>query len=97
LEQQRDAKLAPTVPMRTTACTVVPGTGRRLGKRPNPWSARETPDDAVSVSDPDGQRMKANLGYVQGYNGQAVVDQEQIGIAAEITNTPGDFSNVEAA
>jgi hypothetical protein len=48
----------------------------------------------VSVSDPDSQRMKANLGYVQGYNAQAVVDEGQIVVAAEITNTPGDFSNL---
>jgi hypothetical protein len=39
--------------------------------------------------------MKANLGYVQGYNAQAVVDEGQLVIAAEITNTPGDFSNLD--
>jgi hypothetical protein len=39
--------------------------------------------------------MKANLGYVQGYNAQTVVDEGQIVIAAEITNTPGDFSNLD--
>jgi Transposase DDE domain len=48
----------------------------------------------VSVTDPDTQRMKANHGYVQGYNAQAVVDESQIVIAAEITNTPADFSNL---
>ena len=49
----------------------------------------------MSVTDPDTQRMKANVGYVQGYNAQAVVDEGQIVIAAEITNTPGDFSNLD--
>jgi hypothetical protein len=49
----------------------------------------------VSVSDPDTQRMKANVGDVQGYNAPAVVDAGQIVIAAEITNTPGDFSNLD--
>ena len=49
----------------------------------------------VSVSDPDSQRMKANLGYVQSYNAQAVVDQSQVVLAAELTNTPGDFSNLD--
>jgi hypothetical protein len=53
------------------------------------------PEGVVSVSDPDSQRMKANLGYVQGYNAQAVVDEGQIVLAAEITNTPGDFSNLD--
>ena len=32
---------------------------------------------------------------MQGYNAQTVVDQGQIVIAAEITNTPGDFSNLD--
>ena len=57
--------------------------------------APELPDDVVSVSDPDSQRMKANLGYVQGYNAQAVVDEGQIVLAAEITNNPTDFSNLD--
>jgi hypothetical protein len=32
---------------------------------------------------------------VQGYNAQAVVDEGQIVLAAEITNSPGDFSNLD--
>ena len=50
-------------------------TGRRLGRRPKAWVAPAVPEGVVSVSDPDSQRMKANLGYVQGYNAQAVVDE----------------------
>src|ERR1700757_476180 len=69
--------------------------GRRLGRRPKPWVAPALPDGVVSVSDPDTQRMKASRGYVQGYNAQAVVDEGQIVVAAEITNTPGDFSNLD--
>jgi hypothetical protein len=53
------------------------------------------PEGVVSVTEPDTQRMKANLGYVQGYNAQAVVDEGQIVIAAEITNTPADFSSLD--
>ena len=49
----------------------------------------------VSVTDPDSQRMKANHGYVQGYNAQAVVDEGQIVLAAEITNSPVDFSHLD--
>jgi hypothetical protein len=32
----------------------------------------------VRLIDPDSQRMKANLGSVQGYNAQAVVDEGEI-------------------
>ena len=69
-------------------------TGRRFGRPPNPWVAPDLPEGVASVSDPDSQRMKANLGYVQGYNAQAVVDESQIVLAAEITNNPADFSQL---
>lgn len=95
LEDERDAKLAANLAYEEYRITGRDTQGRRLGKRPNPWMAPDTPEGVVSVSDPDSQRMKANLGYVQGYNAQAVVDQGQIVIAAEITNTPGDFSNLD--
>jgi Transposase DDE domain len=69
-------------------------TGRRLGRRPKEWVAPAVPEGVVNVTDPDTQRMKANHGFVQGYNEQAVVDESQIVIAAEITNNPTDFSNL---
>ena len=95
LEEQRDAKLAANRAYEDYRANGRATDGRRLGKRPNPWTAPQLPDDVVSMSDPDSQRMKANLGYVQGYNAQTVVDEGQIVIAAEITNTPGDFSNLD--
>ena len=55
----------------------------------------DVPAGVVSVSDPDTQRMKANHGYVQGYNAQAVVDEGQIVLAAEITDSPADFSQLD--
>jgi len=95
LEEQRDATIAANHAYEEYRQTGRDTQGRRLGRRPNPWVAPAVPDGVVSVSDPDTQRMKANVGYVQGYNAQAVVDQGQIVIAAEITNTPGDFSNLD--
>jgi hypothetical protein len=50
----------------------------------------------VSVSDPDTQRMKANRGYVQGYNAQAVVDEGQIVLAAEDHQHPRGLPNLDA-
>ena len=95
LEEQRDAKLTANRADEDYRANGRATDGRRLGKRPHPWTAPELPDDVLSVSDPDSQRMKANLGYVQGDNAQTVVDEGQIVIAAEITNTPGDFSNLD--
>jgi len=94
-EGERDAKLAANRAYEEYRATGRDTQGRRLGKRPKPWVAPAVPEGVVSVSDPDSQRMKANLGYVQGYNAQAVVDEGQIVLAAEITNTPGDFSNLD--
>jgi transposase len=68
--------------------------GRRLGARPKPWSEPVLPDLMVSVSDPDSRHIKAPEGYVQGYNAQAVVDENQIVLAAEITNSTSDFSQL---
>lgn len=95
LEEQRDMKLAANRAYEDYRENGLTTDGRRLGRRPSPWTAPELPDDVVSVSDPDSQRMKANLGYVQGYNAQAVVDEGQIVLAAEITNNPTDFSQLD--
>ena len=94
LEAERDAQVAASRAYEDYRENGRDTKGRRLGRRPKPWSAPEVPAGVVSVSDPDTQRMKANHGYVQGYNAQAVVDEGQIVIAAEITNTPADFSNL---
>jgi hypothetical protein len=95
LEDERDAQLAANRAYEQYRAGGRDKTGRRFGRGPNPWVAPDLPDGVVSISDPDSQRMKANLGYVQGYNAQAVVDEGQIVIAAEITNSPADFSQLD--
>ncbi len=45
--------------------------------------------------DPDSHCMKTRDGYVQGYNAQAVVTEEQIVIAAEITTSTVDWSQLD--
>ena len=39
--------------------------------------------------------MKTNDGYVQGYNAQAVVSEQQIVLAAEITTSTVDWSQLD--
>ena len=67
---------------------------RRLGGTPKPYSPPEIPEGEVNVTDPDSRRMKGNRRYIQGYNAQAVVNEQQIVIAAEITADAGDFSHL---
>jgi transposase len=67
---------------------------RRLGGPPKPYVPPASPQGEVNVTDPDSRRMKGNRRYIQGYNAQAVVNEQQIVIAAEITTAAGDFSHL---
>lgn len=69
--------------------------GRRFGRPPNPWQAPQVPAVVVNLTDPDTRLMKGMRNYLQGYNAQAVVNADQIALAAEITNDPGDFSHLQ--
>jgi transposase len=66
--------------------------GNRLAK---PYTPPVTPQTTVNLSDPDTHLMKGHKIFVQGYNAQAVVDPNQIVIAAEVSTEPVDFSALE--
>ena len=67
---------------------------RRIGGPPKPYTPPEIPTGEVSATDPDSWRMKGNRRYIQGYNAQAVVNEQQIVIAAEVSTAAGDFSHL---
>jgi transposase len=69
--------------------------GRRPGGRTNPYLAPELPPGKVNTTDPDSKPIPVGFGYVQGYNAQAAVSEDQIVLAAEITNTSTDFSQLD--
>jgi hypothetical protein len=69
--------------------------GRRVGGPPKPYQPPQVPDGKVNLTDPDSKCLKARGGYVQGYNAQAVVDEGQIVLAAEITNSNVDWSQLD--
>jgi transposase len=70
-------------------------TGRRLGASPKPYKPPATPAGTINLTDPDSRCLKAPRGYVQGYNAQAAVNENQIVIAAEITIDSPDFGHFE--
>src|SRR5512134_3548125 len=61
------------------------GKGKR-GRKLKPADDSVDPDAVANVTDPDSEIMKTRRGWVQGYNGQAVVTADQIIVAAELTN-----------
>ncbi|MCA1701285.1 MAG: transposase, partial [Actinobacteria bacterium] len=69
--------------------------GRRFGKPPKPHELPQSPAGKVNLTDPDARLLKVRGGYVQGYNAQAAVTEEQIVVAAEITVESPDFGQLE--
>jgi transposase len=71
--------------------------GRRLSSYPpKPYEPPPTPQGKVNLTDPDSKPQKTNAGFgcVQGYNPQAAVSEDQIVLAAEITNSTADFGQL---
>jgi hypothetical protein len=65
--------------------------GRRFGSPPKPYTPPQQPVGKINVTDPDSRNVKAPRGYVQGYNAQAVCNEHQIVVAAEVSVSSADF------
>ena len=71
--------------------------GRRFGKPPVPYAPPATPAGKVNVSDPDSGLVKARSGFIQGYSAQAVVNEGQVVVAAELQGAGNDFGQLGPA
>jgi hypothetical protein len=69
--------------------------GRRVAGRPGQYRPPEVPAGKVNTTDPDSRSIPVGFGFVQGYNAQAAVNERQIVLAAEITNSSTDFSRLD--
>jgi len=65
--------------------------GRKMRGR-KPKEPEETPaaEAKANVTDPESRIMKTPAGYVQGYNAQAMVTEDQLIIAADVTQEGND-------
>jgi transposase len=72
------------------------GSRRMAGARAliKPYPLTDSPAGKINVTDPDARNLKTTRGWVQGYNAQAVVTQEQIVVAAEISIESLDTANL---
>ena len=69
--------------------------GRRPGGRAKPHRPPQLPAGKVNMTDPDSRPIPIGFGFVQGYNAQAAVNEQQIVLAAQITNISTDFSQLD--
>ena len=60
-----------------------------------PYQPPEAPAGKINLTDPDSRLVKATRGWIQGYNAQAAVGEEQIVLAAELTIDSPDFAHLE--
>jgi transposase len=69
--------------------------GRRFGGPPKPHTPPATPEGRINVTDPDSRVVKGLRGFIQGYNAQAVTNQHQVVLAAEVLTVAPDFGQLE--
>ena len=60
-----------------------------------PYKPPDVPAGKVNITDPDSKPIPIGFGFVQGYNDRAAVNEQQIVVAAEITNNSADFSQLD--
>jgi hypothetical protein len=60
-----------------------------------PYTPPPIPEGQINLSDPDSKVVKGLRGWIQGYNAQAVTNEHQIVLAAEIATVGADFGHLE--
>jgi Transposase DDE domain len=60
-----------------------------------PYQPPATPEGRINLTDPDSRVVKGLRGFLQGYNAQAVTNEHQVVLAAEIETIGADFGHLE--
>jgi len=67
---------------------------KKRGRKPAEPDPEPKGKAKANVTDPESRVMKTRTGYVQGYNAQAVTTQDQIIVAAEVTQEANDLKQL---
>jgi hypothetical protein len=68
---------------------------RKRGRKPRMVEPAPSGQAKANVTDPDSRVMKTRQGYVQGYNVQAVVSEDQIIVAVGVTQEANDVQQLK--
>ena len=93
-EAEEAAKAAQERLMQRQAEEEVTGKKKR-GRKPGVVESIPTEGAKANTTDPDSRIMKTRQGYVQGYNVQAVVSEDQIIVAVGVTQEANDVQQLE--
>ena len=66
----------------------------RCSAPPKPYTPPETPQGKVNITDPDSKLVKGMRGWIQGYNAQAVCNEQHLIVAAEVMTASPDFGHL---
>jgi len=67
---------------------------KKRGRKPRVVEPRPSGEAKANVTDPDSRVMKTRQGYLQGYNVQAVVSEDQIIVAVAVTQEANDVQQL---
>jgi transposase len=68
---------------------------KKRGRQPQAVPSTPPEEAKANVTDPDSRVMKTRQGYVQGYNVQAVVSEDQVIVAVGVTQEANDVRQLE--
>ena len=60
-----------------------------------PYTPPAMPEGRIKLTDPDSKVVKGLRGWIQGFNAQAVTNEHQIVLAAEVETAGADFGHLE--
>jgi transposase len=96
LQEERRAEHAANEAYEACRARGVGRTGRRFSPAatPKPYTLRATPQGKVNITDPDSKLVKGMRGWIQGYNAQAVCNEQHLIVAAEVMTASPDFGHL---